>query len=156
MVAKKAVEVAERVRHLNPDIKFIEEAAMLHDIGIFLTHAPQIGCHGDKPYICHGYLGRELLEKEGYPKHAIVCETHVGVGLTVKDIEERNFPIPGRDMTPTSIEEKLYALQTSFFRRTMNRSKKNRLQKAREFIARFGDDKLRQFDEWLKLFKETE
>lgn len=63
MVAKKAVEVAERVRHLKPDIKFIEEAAMLHDIGIFLTHAPQIGCHGDKPYICHGYLGREILEK---------------------------------------------------------------------------------------------
>ena len=27
--------------------------------------------------------------------------------------------------------------------------------KAREFIARFGDDKLRQFDEWLKLFGET-
>ena len=61
---------------------------MLHDIGIFLTHAPQIGCHGDKPYICHGYLGRELLEKEGFPRHAIVCETHVGVGLTIADIEK--------------------------------------------------------------------
>lgn len=156
MVAKKAVEAAERVKHLNPDIKFIEEAAMLHDIGIFLTHAPQIGCHGDKPYICHGYLGRELLEKEGYPKHAIVCETHVGVGLTVKDIEEKNFPIPGRDMTPTSIEEKIICFVDKFFSKDNEPLKEKPTSKAREFIARFGDDKLRQFDEWLKLFKETE
>ena len=129
---------------------------MLHDIGIFLTHAPQIGCHGDKPYICHGYLGRELLEKEGYPKHAIVCETHVGVGLTVKDIEERNFPIPGRDMTPTSIEGKNYMLCRQVFSKDNEPLKEKQTSKAREFIARFGDDKLRQFDEWLKLFKETE
>lgn len=156
MVAKKAVEVAERVRHLKPDIKFIEEAAMLHDIGVFLTHAPQIGCHGDKPYICHGYLGRELLEKEGYPKHAIVCETHVGVGLTVKDIEEKNFPIPKRDMTPTTIEEKIVCFADKFFSKDNEPLKEKPISKAREFIARFRDDKLRQFDEWLKLFKETE
>ena len=30
------------------------------------------------------------------------------------------------------------------------------ISKAREFIARFGDGKLKQFDEWVKLFKETE
>ena len=156
MVAKKAVEVAERVRHLNPDIKFIEEAAMLHDIGIFLTHAPQIGCHGDKPYICHGYLGRELLEKEGFPRHAIVCETHVGVGLTIADIEKNNFPLPRRDMTPTSIEEKIICFADKFFSKDNEPLKEKQTSKAREFIARFGDDKLRQFDEWLKLFKETE
>ncbi|MDO8746319.1 MAG: HDIG domain-containing protein, partial [Thermodesulfovibrionales bacterium] len=115
MVAKKAVEVAERVKHLNPDIKFIEEAAMLHDIGIFLTHAPQIGCHGDKPYICHGYLGRELLEKEGFPRHAIVCETHVGVGLTIADIEKNNFPLPRRDMMPKTLEEQIICFADNFF-----------------------------------------
>ncbi len=60
---------------------------MLHDIGIFLTNAPHIGCYGDKPYICHGYLGREILDKEGLPGHAMVCERHVGAGLTVTDIE---------------------------------------------------------------------
>ena len=71
MVTQKAIEVAERVKHLNlvesslrPDIEFIREVAMLHDIGIFLTNAPQLGCHGNKPYICHGYLGREILEKK--------------------------------------------------------------------------------------------
>lgn len=156
MVAKKAVEVAERVRHLNPDIKFIEEAAMLHDIGIFLTHAPQIGCHGDKPYICHGYLGRELLEKEGFPRHAIACETHVGVGLSTKDIEKNNFPLPRRDMMPTTIEEKIVCFADKFFSKNNELLKEKPISKVREFIARFGDDKLKQFDEWLKLFKETE
>ncbi len=62
-VAGKAVEVACRVPHLSPDLKFIEEAAMLHDIGIFLTNAPGLGCTGEFPYIFHGYLGRKILEK---------------------------------------------------------------------------------------------
>jgi len=48
MVAKKATELAKKVKHLNPDLKFIKEAAILHDIGIFLTNAPQINCYGDK------------------------------------------------------------------------------------------------------------
>ena len=102
---------------------------MLHDIGIFMTNAPQLGCYGDKPYICHGYLGRELLEKEGFPKHAIVCETHIGVGLTIADIEKNNFPLPRRDMTPKTLEEQIVCFADNFFRKTMNRSKKNRFQK---------------------------
>ncbi len=154
MVTRKAVEVAERVRHLNPDIEFIREAAMLHDIGIFLTNAPQLGCHGNKPYICHGYLGREILEKEGYPKHATVCETHVGAGLTIEDIEKHNFPIPKRDMTPTTIEEKIICFADKFFSKDNEPLKEKPIQKIREFIGKFGEDKLRQFDEWVIFFKE--
>ncbi len=152
MVAKKALEVADRVKHLNPDIKFIKEAAMLHDIGIFLTNAPQLGCHGNKPYICHGYLGREILEKEGYPKHAIVCETHVGVGLSIADIEKNNFPIPKRDMMPKTIEEQIICFADKFFSKDNDPLKEKPLPKIREIIRRFGEDKLRQFDEWVKLF----
>lgn len=63
-VAKKALEIAKNVPQLHPDVQFIYEAAMLHDIGIFLTDTPNLDCYGDKPYICHGYLGREILEKE--------------------------------------------------------------------------------------------
>ena len=152
MVTRKAVEVAERVKHLNPDIEFIREAAMLHDIGIFMVNAPQLGCHGNKPYICHGYLGREILEKEGYPKHAIVCETHVGAGLSIADIEKHNFPIPKRDMMPTTIEEKIICFADKFFSKDNEPLKEKPIQKIREFIAKFGEEKLRQFDEWVKLF----
>ena len=156
MVTRKAVEVAERVRHLNPDIEFIREAAMLHDIGIFLTNAPQLGCHGNKPYICHGYLGREILEKEGYPKHAIVCETHVGAGLSIADIEKHNFPIPKRDMTPKTIEEQIICFADKFFSKDNEPLKEKPIQKIREFIGKFGEDKLRQFDEWVIFFKEPQ
>jgi uncharacterized protein len=55
-VAKKALEIAKRIPQYNPDLKFIEEAAILHDIGIFLTNTPSIGCFGDHPYVCHVYL----------------------------------------------------------------------------------------------------
>ena len=79
-VTRKALEVAKLVPQFNPDLTFIAESAVLHDIGIFMTKAPEIGCNGTMPYICHGYLGREVLEKEGLPKHALVCERHIGVG----------------------------------------------------------------------------
>lgn len=154
LVTKKALEIAERVRELNPDFKFIEEAAMLHDIGIFMTYAPKIGCYGFHPYISHGYLGREILEKEGLPKHALVCERHVGVGLTIKDIEGNKLPLPKRDMVPTSLEEKIICFADKFYSKTENSlTKEKNIPEIREIISKFGNDKLKQFDEWIEFFK---
>jgi uncharacterized protein len=75
-VANKAREAVKNVSKLNPDLEFIEAAAMLHDIGIFLSHTPQFGCFGKHPYICHGILGSELLKEKGHSKLALVCERH--------------------------------------------------------------------------------
>ena len=75
-VADKALALARLHPEMNLDLTFIEEAAMLHDIGIFLCNAPDIDCHGEADYICHGYLGADLMRKEGYPRHALVCESH--------------------------------------------------------------------------------
>jgi uncharacterized protein len=126
---------------------------MLHDIGIFLTNEPKIGCNGDKTYICHGYLGREILEKEGFPKHALVCERHVGVGLTVKDIEEKHLPVPKRDMMPVSIEEQIICFADKFFSKDSNFLLKEKpLERVRNSIAKFGEEKIRKFDDWLKVF----
>ena len=61
-VANKALAAARRVPELKPDLEFIETAAMLHDIGIFQTDSPVLGCYGKHPYICHGILGSELLK----------------------------------------------------------------------------------------------
>ncbi len=155
LVAKKALEIAERLGELNPDLKFIEEAAMLHDIGIFMTHAPKIGCFGFHPYISHGYLGRELLEKEGLPEHALVCERHVGMGITIDDIETNKFPIPKRDMTPLTLEEKIICFADKFYSKDENSlTAEKPVARIREIISQFGDNKLRQFDEWLLFFKE--
>jgi uncharacterized protein len=152
MVAGKALEVAGRVGHLAPDLGFIEEAAILHDIGIFMIHAPHLGCHGDKPYICHGYLGRELLEKEGLKRHALVSERHVGTGLTVRDIRENSFPLPERDMIPQSIEEQIICFADKFYSKDSEPLKEKPVPVVRGFIARYGEDKLRIFDDWLRVF----
>jgi uncharacterized protein len=155
MVATKALQVAGRVKALNPDMKFIEEAAMLHDIGIFMTDAPGLGCFGKHQYIEHGYLGHELLLKEGLPEHALVCERHVGTGISISDIEIRNFPLPKRDMLPVSLEEKIVCFADKFYSKSKDDFERQKSVPAiRAIIMSFGQDKLKQFDEWLLFFKE--
>ena len=68
------------------DPVFVEEAAMLHDIGVVLCNAPKIYCMGTHSYIEHGYLGAEILRKEGLPKHAGVAERHTGTGITIEQL----------------------------------------------------------------------
>lgn len=157
MVAGKALRIAGKLNGRSPDSRFIEEAALLHDIGIYLTNAPAIGCFGPHPYIAHGYLGREILEKEGLPEHALICERHVGLGLTISDIEANGFPLPLRDMSPRTIEEKIICFADKFYSKyeeTLLQEKP--LAEVRKTIARYGEDKLQQFEEWIRLFREEE
>jgi len=97
------------------ELLFLEQAAMLHDIGICRVNAPRIGLYGDKPYIMHGILGREILEAEGFPRHALVCERHIGVGLTEVDITSQGLPLPIRDMTPQNITEEIVCFADLYF-----------------------------------------
>lgn len=154
VVTNKALEIARKVPHLNPDLKFIEEAAMLHDIGVYLTHDPECGCTGKSPYVCHGILGKAILEKEGYPKHALVCERHIGVGLTIKDIEEQHLPLPKRDMYPMSIEEQIICFADKFFSKNEEfLTKEKSLDEIRTSLLKFGKDKVEIFAAWVKKFR---
>ncbi len=153
-VTQKALYLAERVPHLNPDTQFIEEAAMLHDIGIFLTDAPNIDCFGKAPYIRHGILGRELLEKEGLPKHALVCERHTGAGISRADIKAQKLPLPDRDMFPVSLEEQIICFADKFFSKNpkkLNREKS--IDKIKKNMQQYGEDKLVRIEQWVELFK---
>jgi uncharacterized protein len=153
LVARKALEIGERVRPLNPDMTFIEEAAMLHDIGIFFTNAPKLGCFGYKEYLCHGYLGRELLEGEGFPKHALVCERHVGMGITAEEVRNKRLPLPERDMAPLSIEEKIVCFADKFYSKSEHDLMHEKpLDEVRKIIAGYGTDKVTIFDAWVRLF----
>ncbi len=154
-VAKKALEIAVRLDQMNPDLGFIEEASLLHDIGIIGTNLPKIGCFGSHPYISHGYLGRQLLEDEGLYAHALVCERHVGIGLTVADIEKNSFPLPKRQMVPLSLEEKIICYADKFYSKDKSTLSVARpIEAVRAMVKRYGEDKLRQFEEWVILFKE--
>lgn len=149
-VAEKALRIAQR---FNVDRRFIYESAMLHDIGIFMTNTPKFDCHGSYPYIAHGYLGREILDKEGFPKHALVCERHTGVGITKEEIIIKNLPLPPRDMVPVTLEEKIIAYADKFFSKESNGSV--RLRTVDEIIkdlSKYGEEKVRIFKEWLELF----
>ncbi len=150
-VADKALALARLHPELNLDLQFIEEAALLHDIGIFLTDADGIHCYGSHPYICHGYLGADLVRKDGFPRHALVCERHTGAGLSLKAIEERNLPIPHREMVPVSLEEQLICFADKFYSKT-KLDKEKSLEKARKSIERHGEEGLERFDNWCRLF----
>lgn len=153
-VAKKALEIAAGYSGANSlDMAFIEEAALLHDIGVSKTDAPALHCHGTAPYICHGVLGREILENAGLPRHALVCERHIGVGLTVADIVSQGLPLPHRDMLPVSTEEKIIACADLFYSKKKGRlSAEKTLEQIRQELAKFGSLKVAIFDGWLKEF----
>jgi uncharacterized protein len=153
-VTKKAVEIAKNVEELSPDIEFIKEAGMLHDIGIFLTYSPEIGCRGKYPRICHGYLGRKILEKEGFKKHGLVCERHIGTGITKEEIEKRKLLLPKRDMIPVTIEEEIISLADKFFSKSnKNLFEEESIEEAREELKKIGREKEEKFNEWLKKYK---
>lgn len=150
-VADKALWIAERHPELQLDKEFLLEAAMLHDIGIFLTDAAGIHCFGDKPYICHGYLGAELVRSEGYPRHALVCERHTGAGLSLEEIMEQGLPVPHREMLPVSLEEQVICFADKFFSKTRLEQEKS-VEKARRSIERYGEAGLLRFNHWCEQF----
>jgi uncharacterized protein len=150
-VAEKALIIAEKFKDI--DKEFIYQSAMLHDIGIFMTNMPKLDCYGKFPYIAHGYLGREILEKEGYPAHALVCERHTGTGITKEEIIKNNLPLPVRDMIPVKIEEKIIAFADKFFSKESDGSV--RIRTVEEIIidlSRYGDEKVKIFKKWMEIF----
>lgn len=150
-VARKALQIVDNHPELGANRAFVEEAAMLHDLGIFLTDADGICCTGTHPYICHGYLGAEILQAEGYPQHALVCERHTGAGISLKNIEEQQLSIPHREMVPISIEEQIVCFADKFFSKTRLDEEKT-VERARKSLSRFGEEGLARFDSWCERF----
>ncbi len=152
-VAALALGVCDHLALGVDDRAFIEEAALLHDIGVSQVYAPDIGLNGAHPYILHGVLGRAILEKEGYPLHALVCERHIGVGLTVDDIDRQQLPLPRRDMCPVSLSEQIICFADLFFsKRPGKLSVRKTPETIRKKLAPFGDEKVAVFDSWMKRF----
>lgn len=150
-VKDKALSIVHNHPELCIDAQFVEEVAMLHDIGMFLTKAPHIYCTGDYPYISHGYLGSNLLKNEGFPKHALVCERHTGTGLSLETIIKRKLPIPHRDMQPQSLEEKVICFADKFYSKS-KLGKEKSVKKIRKKLAKHGKHQVKKFDEWCELF----
>ena len=153
-VADQAVALAQRLidRGVPIDIEFVEEAAMLHDIGCVRVDAPSIYCYGTEPYIRHGILGAEILRAEGLPLHARVAERHTGTGLTAAEIIHQNLPLPQQDFTPQSIEEQIVCYADKFYSKTRLDVEKTPEQALRS-LEKFGSEGLDVFRAWMTRFE---
>jgi uncharacterized protein len=137
-VADRCLAIVRKHRELPVDVQFLEEAAMLHDIGIFRCNAPSIHCHGTEPYIRHGVIGGELLRQEGFPYHARVCERHTGTGL------------PGYE--PETLEEELVCYADKFYSKSQPDHVRSVLETA-ESLEKFGHEGVEKFLRWAERFE---
>jgi uncharacterized protein len=152
-VAAKALKASEAVTHLRPDTDLIRRGALLHDIGMLKTNVPDLGCRGDAPYIRHGVIGRQMLEDIGLTAEALICERHVGAGISADEICSKRLPLPKRDMLPITIEEQIICYADKFFSKNSDsaRSAKNS-RIILEELAQHGNGQVSRFEVWLKMF----
>lgn len=137
-VASRCLLIAKHYPELHADEAFLEEAAMLHDIGIRWCHAPSIHCVGTEPYLKHGPIGGDILRAEGYPRHARVAERHTGTGL------------PG--LEPETLEEQLVCYADKFY----SKSQPDRVlsvEQAAQSLAKFGQEGVDKFLRWAARFE---
>lgn len=158
-VANKSVEIATRLNQKLKseliDLDFIREAALLHDIGIYAVYAPQLGCFGQHPYLQHGVIGAQLLNAEMMPKHANVCERHIGVGLTASEIVTQKLPLPAQDYLPQTMEEQIITYADLFFSKNPNKLTQEKTSSSvRQTVTYYGDEKGAIFDQWHQQFSE--
>lgn len=146
-VADKALDVARRHPELGLDTDFLERAAMLHDLGVFLTDAPGIHCHGAAPYLLHGRLGAELMRREGDERVARVCERHTGTGLTAAQIAERGLPLPPGDYRPETTAEQVVCYADKFFSKS-HPERERTAEEVERSLAKFGAEGVAVFKAW--------
>ena len=151
-VADRCLLIAKKHPELRLDTEFLEEAAMLHDLGIFRTNAPGIQCFGPEPYIRHGIIGGEILRTEGWERHARVCERHTGTGLTAWDIEQQQLPLPFKDFMPEELEEQVECYADKFYSKTRPGSERPVVEAMRA-LEKFGWDGIKRFQKWVDLFE---
>lgn len=137
-VADRCLDICKKHPELPVETQFIEEAAMLHDIGIRWCNAPSIQCFGEEPYLRHGQIGAELLRKEGFERHARVCERHTGTGL------------PGFE--PETLEEQLVCYADKFYSKSNIDHVRSVLEVAQS-LEKFGHDGVVKFLHWAEQFE---
>lgn len=159
-VADFALRIADRHPQWAIDRSLLEDAALLHDVGVVRVDAPSIHCFGSEPYIRHGVLGAAMLRELAsdvvrlsarLEACARVCERHTGTGLTIRAIEEGGLPLPKQDLSPQTLEEELICFADKFFSKT-HLDQERTPQQARAKLEKFGQESLDRFDNWCERF----
>jgi len=101
-VARLAVKFGRKISGV--DLKFIETASLIHDIGRYSCPV------GTTMGIRHGLVGGIILRMEGVDNAYIrVCEKHVGAGISKAEVIRQGLNLPKRDYIPITKEEKIIA-----------------------------------------------
>lgn len=161
-VADRALLIARKHPELGADVIFLENAAMLHDVGIFLTDAPGIFCTGSQPYLLHGRLGAELMRREAAglePREAEfceriarVCERHTGTGLTARNIREQHLPLPEQDFLPETVEEQIVCYADKFYSKS-HPERERTVEQTAQSLEKFGHEGVEKFLRWAAMFE---
>lgn len=145
-VADLALAINSRLPHPLYTAR-VEAAAMLHDIGIVLTDAPGIGCHGTARYLHHGPEGADLLRREGAPEWAArVAERHTGAGIYPEDIDKLGLDLPrDRILYPVTELERLVCYADKFYSKSGTMERKS-LERVRASMLRHSPETLERFE----------
>ena len=145
-VADKALSIASGHCDWDIDCNLLEEAAMLHDIGIRECNAPGIYCFGTRPYIEHGKVGAEMIRNlpssllsslSSLESIARVCERHTGTGL------------PGYE--PETLGEQIICFADKFFSKSSPNKEKTKEEACRS-LMKFGEEGVEKFKCWCDKF----
>ena len=159
-VADRCLKIAKAHPELKLDVEFLEEASMLHDIGIVQCKAPSIQCFGTEPYICHGLLGARMLRAlnvdhahYNLERCALVCERHTGTGITREQIEAQHLPLPiDISYVPESMEEQVICYADKFYSKSDLSLERSVVQTAQS-LEKFGEAGVKKFLKWVEMFE---
>lgn len=116
-VAKKAIQIANKIKSNDLNRELVVIGALLHDIGRSKTHGFE-----------HALIGGKILRNRGYPPHlARICETHLLGGLDKEDA--KSVGLPEKDYLPETLEEKIVCLADKHMSGTKEVSIKERFDK---------------------------
>ena len=151
-VAQRALLICDRHPELGLNREFLREAALIHDIGIFLTDAPGIHCHGTLPYLTHGVQGAALMRKEGREDLARICERHTGTGLSAENIRQQGLPLPETDLLPETWEEQVVCYADKFYSKS-HPERERTVEPTAKRLEKFGAEGVKKLMAWAALFE---
>ncbi len=148
IVFAKSLEIISKKRLSNKiDIDLIASGSILHDIGAFgfmdNFNKKKIN------YLKHGIIGAKILRNEGLMKQALICERHIGAGLSKNYIIKNNLPLPKKDFLPVTLEQKLICYADKFHSKS---GKKDNLENIKKEMKKFGEEPLKRFLKLEKMF----
>lgn len=126
------------------DTKLMLAGCLVHDIGVYELY-DEGGFGKGQNYITHGIRGEEILKNEGFSELIWrFASHHTGVGLTKKEIVERNLPLPHQDFLAETLEEELVMYADKFHSKT-EPPYFNSYDYYAEYITRFGKENTQNF-----------